>query len=129
MEWKENYILGHGFMDDTHREFVACVEQLSLASEENTIAVLEDLLTHTERHFAEENRWMEESGFPPIHCHTDEHSRVLDSLKQVLAIAQQNNPGIGKITAKELESWFVLHAATMDAALASHMRRTNYSPD
>ncbi|MCL2022622.1 MAG: hemerythrin domain-containing protein [Betaproteobacteria bacterium] len=127
MEWKESYVQGLPRMDDTHREFVACINRLAAASDEEVVHALEDLLAHTEEHFAQEDRWMEESRFPPIHCHTGEHARVLDSLKQTLAIALQNNPGIGGIIAKELESWFAQHAATMDAALAAHMRRANYS--
>jgi len=125
MQWKENYAQGHAQMDATHREFVVYVDRLAHAKPEEVVEVLEELFAHTEQHFAQEKDWMERSGFPPIHCHTDEHTRVLDSLAEVLAIARQDNPGLGRVVAKELEDWFINHAATMDAALASHMRRVN----
>ncbi|MDR0234231.1 MAG: hemerythrin [Zoogloeaceae bacterium] len=127
MEWKESYALGHAAMDDTHREFVACVDRLSLAGDAEVVGTLEALIAHTERHFAQESVWMEESRFLPVLCHTEEHAWVLESLKKILVMAR-NNPGLGRIVARELENWFVRHAATMDAALAAHMKQTGYSP-
>jgi hemerythrin-like metal-binding protein len=123
MEWKEHYAQDHAQMDETHREFVALVDRLSRVKPEEVVEALEELLAHTGQHFAQEKAWMEMSGFPPMLCHVDEHARVLDSLEKVLAMTRQNNPGLGRIVARELEDWFIQHAATMDAALAAHLRQ------
>ncbi|MCL2075575.1 MAG: hemerythrin domain-containing protein [Betaproteobacteria bacterium] len=125
MEWQDSYALGLPRMDDTHREFVACVARLSAADSEKVVDALEDLLAHAKEHFAQEERWMEDSHFQPVFCHADEHARVLDSLKKIIVMAR-NNPGLGGIVAKELENWFIQHAATMDAVLAAHLRQTNH---
>ena len=129
MEWQDRYKLGHEPMDATHREFVDLVNTLAQAGDGEAIAALEALIDHTDAHFAQENRWMEESGFPPLHCHVGEHQRVLASLRSVLSMACKGNPGLGRVVAGEMPAWFDNHAATMDAALAWHMRQVNYVPE
>ncbi|MDR0528878.1 MAG: hemerythrin domain-containing protein [Zoogloeaceae bacterium] len=128
MEWKAQYQLKHPPMDEMHQEFVKCVTALSNADDAAANTVLAALIAHSERHFAQENRWMEESGFPPAPCHTEEHSRVLTSLKEILALSTRGDPGLGRVVAGEMERWFEQHAATMDTALAIHMRRAGYVP-
>lgn len=129
MEWQDRYELGHGPMDATHREFIDLVNALAAASDADAVAALRALIEHTEVHFAQEGRWMEASEFPPIHCHEGEHQRVLESLNSVLAMAEKGNPGLGRVVAGELPAWFDNHAATMDAALAWHMRNVGYVPE
>ncbi|WP_303786659.1 hemerythrin domain-containing protein [Azovibrio restrictus] len=129
MEWQERYELGHVPMDATHQEFVHLVNALAVAGNEDVVAALKALIVHTEAHFAQEKLWMEASGFPPIHCHVGEHERVLESLGSVLAMAEKGNPGLGRVVAGELQAWFEQHAATMDAALAWHMRQAGYVPE
>lgn len=127
MDWKTEYVLGHDPMDATHRDYVALVDALDRAEKSEVLVCLDKLIEHSVEHFAQENRWMEECGFPPIHCHEGEHERVLNSLNEMRANIAAD-PGIGKILAKELEAWFAQHAATMDNALAFYMRQVNYVP-
>jgi len=128
MDWKEDYVLGHGPMDETHRDFADAVTDLGEAEGvESVLSSLDALIEHTDEHFAQEQRWMEECGFPPIHCHEGEHVRVLQSLKDMRPNIQAD-PGIARILARELEVWFAQHAATMDDALAFYMRQVDYVP-
>ncbi|MDR0672374.1 MAG: hemerythrin domain-containing protein [Zoogloeaceae bacterium] len=137
MDWKEHYALGHAPMDATHREFVRLVRLLAeteavTQGRENRIAAvaaaLETLLRHSQQHFAQEDFWMAGSGFPPFLCHADEHQRVLASLQSVLRMVRNGHAALGRTVARELESWFEQHAATMDTALARHMRQAGYTP-
>lgn len=124
-------------MDATHQEFVRLVRLLAETEAatkggENRIAAvaaaMETLLRHSQQHFAQEDFWMAESGFPPLRCHADEHRRVLASLQSVLRMVKGGHAALGKSVARELENWFERHAASMDAALARHMRQTGYTP-
>ncbi|MCX8144812.1 MAG: hemerythrin domain-containing protein [Azovibrio sp.] len=129
MQWQERYELGHAAMDATHREFIDRVNALAGAADDAAVAALQALIAHTEAHFAQENRWMQASAFPPIHCHVGEHERVLAFLRRVLAQAERGHPGLARQVAGELPAWFEQHAATMDAALAWHMRQVGYVPE
>jgi hemerythrin-like metal-binding protein len=126
MEWKERYVLGVARMDATHREFVDMVTALATVADEAAVPLLEKFIAHTEAHFAQENQWMRESGFPPIHCHAGEHQRVVASLKSIRNMASCGKPGLARTVAREMESWFENHAATMDSALAAHMNFSNF---
>ncbi|MDR3157731.1 MAG: hemerythrin [Zoogloeaceae bacterium] len=137
MLWKEQYTLGHAPMDATHQEFARLVRLLAeteaaTVGRKNRIAAvsaaMETLLRHSERHFAQEDFWMTNSGFLPSQCHVDEHLRVLASLQGVLRMIGNGHAALGKTVARELESWFEQHAVTMDAALARHMRQAGYTP-
>ena len=76
--WSSDYELGLAPMDETHREFVDLVNRITEAGDAGLLAGLDELILHTVEHFAQEDRWMRESGFPPVHCHQTEHERVLE---------------------------------------------------
>ncbi len=125
--WSPDFELGHELMDRTHREFVALVNALAAASDAELAQRLDDFLTHTDAHFAQELRWMKSSGFPPLHCHETEHARVLEVAQEVRARAVAGDLEMGRVLAREIPDWFRDHAATMDAALAQWLRQTQWA--
>jgi hemerythrin-like metal-binding protein len=116
--WSDAFVLGHGPIDDTHREFVDCVRAIQLAPDEGLLDALLAFEDHARRHFAEEDRWMQETGFPPRDCHIDEHAAVLRSVEQVRALAQRGERSEIRRLADELARWFPGHADWLDSALA-----------
>ena len=126
LRWSPDYELGIVAMDDTHREFVALLNALDGVPPECAVERLGALIRHTEIHFAQEDAWMEASGFPPLHCHRGEHERVLEVLREVHRRVLGGDASIMQSLLGELPLWFAHHAATMDAALASHIRQTGY---
>ena len=60
MEWNETLVLDRGLMDDTHREFIELLNRLADAPDETMLPVLDEFIEHTEEHFAQEQRWMEQ---------------------------------------------------------------------
>jgi hemerythrin len=127
MEWSERYSLATEAMDANHREFVVCVERLAHAPDGEVLAALDELIAHSVEHFERENRWMKESGFPPIHIHMGEHQRVLALLQSVRRMAERSVV-MGRQFAAELPGWFDTHLATMDGALAAHMKHRGFVP-
>ena len=125
MEWSdERHLLGLAEMDDTHRAFVALVNAAAAAASGPAFAeAFAALYAHTEIHFANEDRWMEESGFPAKGEHLDEHNRVLRDLRRFLERVEKGSSMMAKAWVREqVPGWFDLHAATMDAALAAHLK-------
>ncbi|WP_018411424.1 hemerythrin domain-containing protein [Methyloversatilis thermotolerans] len=118
--------LGLAPMDDIHHEFMHLMARLDDAGRDDMMACLDALIEHTEAHFAQEQQWMEESGFPPVHCHHGEHERVLEVVREVRRLAAAGDHGIVRSLVRELPQWFAHHAATMDAMLAEHIARSGY---
>lgn len=128
LEWSPSLELDLELMDETHREFAALVNQLGDAPDAEVPACFDALIEHTVAHFEQENVWMQESGFPPIDCHIGEHERVLQGLHSVRHLLAAGDVAIARRAAEELTPWFANHAATMDNALAFHIKRSGYTP-
>lgn len=126
--WSAAHELGVGPMDDTHREFVDLYNALALADDAGFPGCFDALLAHTDAHFARENLWMGESGFPPTVIHRGEHERVMAALRQVRERVAGGEVAAGREAIAQIPDWFDQHAATMDAALANWMRRMGYEP-
>lgn len=124
MEWKDQFELGLGRMDDTHREFVELYNVLAAATAETFIAHLDAFIAHTEGHFDQENRWMAQVNFPG--CHRAEHDRVLTVMRDVRERAARGDLFLGRRLVEELPAWFDNHVGGMDAALAFHLQSIGY---
>jgi hemerythrin len=131
--WSEALALKQPRMDQTHREFIALLQDLSDAQSAggpDLDPLLGNLLQHTEAHFAQEERWMADIGFAAQNCHSMQHGQVLHVLREVQARQGQDDHGsLVGVLVEELGRWFVAHAQTMDAALAELMIERGYDPD
>jgi len=119
--WTDDYLLGYGAMDQTHREFVTIVAALLGCEDAAVEGHLEAFARHAEAHFGEEDRWMEQTGFPPRDCHIEEHAAVMNSVRQVLEVVREGDAAEGRRLARALADWFPGHAFHLDSALAQWM--------
>lgn len=124
IEWDDdNFLLGMIIMDDTHKEFVTLLNQLSEAPDNNFAALFDELIAHTRQHFQQEEKFMIESRFPAYSEHKDEHQRILGELNQFKKRVDKGLIAFGRnYINQRMPEWFRLHAATMDSALATHLK-------
>lgn len=121
LQWNDSLLLGYTPMDATHEEFVRCVANLQQAEDHALPQRMDELIAHARHHFGEEDRWMEETGFPARECHINEHAQVMKSLLEVRQLLDQNHAALCRDLADELARWFPGHADYLDAALAHWM--------
>ena len=111
-------------MDETHREFVDLVNKLADAKGCDFENLFQVLVEHTRQHFAREKEWMEQSGFPAISAHEDEYQRILGELNQYKRKVSKGAISFARgYVSGVLPDWFKLHIATMDSALAFHLKQ------
>ena len=127
--WKTEYELGLTPMDDTHREFIDWLNRLHDMADDQFLAGLDEFLVHTQAHFDQEDRWMRGSMFPPLECHGGMHAEILKIARFVREQVSKGNFKMGRQLVEELVPWFDDHAATMDSALASWIKQTEYKTD
>ncbi|NOT20712.1 MAG: hemerythrin family protein [Sideroxydans sp.] len=113
------------FMNRDHAEFVAMHDGLLrlLDAAPATITVdeaLHALHTHTLHHFAEEERLMLSTHFPPYRMHQSEHTRVLADMEARHAawIESHDAFALKQWLQNEVAAWFVNHVSTMDLVTA-----------
>lgn len=116
--WHEDFAVGHEAMDETHHEFVHCVDAMLRADESELSATLEAFADHARRHFGEEDQAMRETGYGSAGCHVDEHSAVLKSVDEVRAALALGHTHVVRSFAHALVDWFPQHASVMDMGLA-----------
>lgn len=125
-EWDDRYLLGHSKMDDTHREFVALVNELLTVDDSDLPKALARFSSHAEAHFAQEKMLMESDYFPARDCHVDEHNKVLDSVRNVQKQLAAGDVDLCRDLALALMEWFPRHADYMDSALATWLIKRAY---
>ena len=129
MEWNDALVLDRGAMDETHREFIELLNRLADAPGDRMLAVLDEFIAHTEAHFGQEQRWMEQMAFPPTQCHMNEHQGVLQIAHEVRNRAAAGETRFGPVLAKAVAEWFATHASSMDHVLALYMKEVGFRPD
>jgi hemerythrin len=115
LTWEDSLALGNPAIDDDHRQAVMMMNRIAMADDAATAQLFSDFVAHMRTHFAREEALMHETGFPAMHCHKDEHARVLGLLD---AIARDSAAGDGasarSFCAEAGPSWFIEHRQTMD---------------
>lgn len=124
--WDDRYLLGHGPMDDTHREFVTLVDALLTVPDAGLEQALAAFAEHAVVHFEQEDRWMKGSDFPATDCHIDEHAKVLASVREVQQELAEGNVQLVRELAVALMDWFPGHADYMDSALATWLVKRSH---
>lgn len=124
MPWSEQYTLGVAEMDATHRDFVELADALQSAGDAEFPALFAKLHEHTRQHFENEGRLMKACRFPAIGEHHNEHLRVLGELAHFSRSLARGRVDLARQYAKNLPDWFATHLATMDAALAACLKRS-----
>lgn len=112
-------------MDRTHEAFYTVVLRLLTTDAADAPAAIAAFEAHAVEHFAQEDGWMRDTGFPAADCHIDEHAAVLASVREVRALLTngQAGPPLLHDLAQHLIDWFPGHADYLDAALAAWMSR------
>ncbi|MBI3285389.1 MAG: hemerythrin domain-containing protein [Burkholderiales bacterium] len=119
--WSDRLSLSYAAMDETHKEFVALCAALSENNPASFLTRLDALIVHSIAHFEQENRWMEETAFPPAACHRQEHDTVLEVMQEVRRRIADGETDLAERLAEELPHWFEHHVDTMDNMLARFM--------
>jgi hemerythrin-like metal-binding protein len=91
----------------------------------NAPAALAALQDHLQRHFSHEESLMAQSGFPMAECHAREHLSVVEVVTEVQRLLEQGDVAPLERLAPAMLEWFTVHATSMDAALASYLKRTS----
>lgn len=130
LEWSDALAVGDPVIDHTHREFVQLVNALSRADAGAALPAVDAFLEHSEAHFGQESRWMNELGYSAAQCHEDEHATVLEVAREVRrrVAAGEGGPELVQFLAAAVAEWFANHAASMDAVLNLYMQERGYTP-
>ena len=128
MLWRSTYKTGNAIVDRDHKEIFGMVERLlendfGSRSEKVEIAV-GFLLDYVAKHFANEERLMDESGYPQAILHKKQHS---DFAQAANLLAKKIHTNLASIDLSlevnnTIVKWLAEHVMGSDRDLADHYR-------
>jgi len=129
------------FMNNTHfeeidmvrelGEFITAYQENNKPSEEGRDQVTQSLeawLQHTEAHFARENELMQETGFPALAIHSEEHKIALNKMTTMINTwkSDQDIELIADYVFSQWPVWFDGHVNSMDMITAKFAVMNGY---
>lgn len=106
-------------MDKLHHDLFATLDELSCVPDREFPESYGALVRKVEHTFRAEEQWMEDTDFPAMHVHQEQHARVLGGLHNVHMRVMSGDLEIGrKVVDDLLPQWLAFHISTMDTALA-----------
>ena len=128
LTWTDDLTLGVSAMETTHQEFVVLLAAAESAADDSLLPTWAELVDHTREHFANEDRYMQATGFAAGNCHTMQHRMVLEVMEHGLALGRTGDMAPIRQITRELAPWFVQHTDAMDVPLAMHLKRVGFDP-
>jgi hemerythrin len=118
LEWNDQYILGFTLLDEHHQHLVNLLNSSYEAVKLNNIftvrAILDELTEYTAYHFAAEEKYMLESGYPGMEAHIREHVYFSTQVKDFIGRVNVEEP-LHKVTIVTfLREWLLNHILKVD---------------
>lgn len=127
MAWNNNMSVGITVIDEDHKKLVAMVNELYDAvqgghGKEALGKILDGLINYTVMHFAREEKFFLETGYPDAPAHKKEHA---DLTRQVLDVQAKYKAGATSTLSLEvmnfLKNWLVKHIQGSDKKYAPYL--------
>ena len=117
--WKPEYSVGDDHLDDQHKGLIELIDMLE--NESRMGEVLERLEVYVDEHFRDEERILENSSYPDIAAHKQQHK----AFEEWLAVSRRafREPEVASMLRDSirayLKSWLVNHIMVSDKDYSS----------
>lgn len=128
--WNSRYNTGIQMIDEQHQELFQIVDRLrgsvqSGADRTVVEALLGDLVACSERHFASEETFMGQFGYPDLTQHVSEHATMLTSLHELLEKFQESHQAMALMVPTFMEGWLRHHISDGDFGFVTFLKARN----
>ena len=130
MVWDDKYTVNVSEVDGQHQEIFRLVNALDDALSEDRSVIgekLNALVSFVVNHFATEEKYMQETGFPNYEAHKKMHD---DLVEQVAAIQTKFNNGEAEITSDItafVRDWLYQHIPNIDKQYGPYLNEKGIS--
>lgn len=132
MQWREAYSVSVARLDNQHKHLIGMINglhevMLAGGKQDHLQAVLEDLLTYTQSHFADEEKAMAQAGYPKLAAHQQKHRAMQAEVKRLLELARTEQTTVSIKLMTFLKDWLTKHICQTDheyapALTAAHIQ-------
>lgn len=139
LEWRDQWTLDVGFMDEDHRALARRLNEIAQdwglspdgippASQgaellECLMAALEGLAVHIREHFEREEEVMRTVDYPEMAAHKGEHDLLLAEFRiTIRTIREAGVAGLDQLTLESMKDWLMGHVLEVDRRLAEFLK-------
>jgi hemerythrin-like metal-binding protein len=127
IEFDDRYRLGHPEIDEQHAKLFRAVNQLYDAmraghAREELDRILNFLRIYTVKHFATEERFMVESGYPGYGNHRVIHEKLAEQVHDLERRHQAGAVSLSLEVFNFLKDWLAVHISSEDRHLVEYLR-------
>jgi hemerythrin-like metal-binding protein len=121
-------LTGIDTMDNQHRRLFDLINELSEAVTEGKgrdvmASVFDALIDYTSKHFAEEERMLEETRYPELEAQRKSHIAFVNKVMEARAGFESGTGMVASEIINFLNDWLVKHIGVMDKKYSSHLRK------
>jgi hemerythrin len=117
VQWSSSLSIGNATFDLAHRRCITALGRLETAPDRQYHCHLQALGDTLRVAFDDEERLMENMGFPELLAHRTQHKRVLAALREVESHTICSNFSAARELVALLPHWFLFHWVHMDTTL------------
>ena len=119
-EWKDFYVIGITNIDEHHQHLFLLLNTLhddfiSKKKDQDLSTLFDDLVDYATYHFSAEEYWMEESSYPGLAQHANEHALFVRRVSEMLKDYHQGTAKISLEILTFLHGWLTTHILQSDA--------------
>jgi len=119
IEWTDELSVGIATIDEQHRKLVSLINELHVAMLEHRATadmsrIFAELVDCTKAHFATEEAFFQEHGYPAEAAHRDEHRHLAERVIDLKADFDAGNTAVTLEVMRFLRDWLVKHILSAD---------------
>lgn len=125
-EWKDLYSVGNDIIDGQHRQLFDianhyCEVYNTGAGTSALGSVFNDLVDYTAMHFADEERMLQEAGYPDFHNHKQNHDKLVGLVTNYQQRFAEGADGIAEQAMHFIKTWLNGHILGMDKQYRTYL--------
>ena len=129
MLWNDNYLVGNEVVDNDHKEIFGMVDRLLeddfKGRPDKIKTVVDFLVSYVARHFSNEERLMEESGYRKMGEHVKQHRDFVKTVEAFVAKIEGDldNINLSMQVNEVIVDWLAEHVMISDKAMIDHYKK------
>lgn len=117
-KWRKSYETGVSEMDEQHQKLIELINKLYLVmrdgeSQSSVVDILQEMDSYAVRHFQDEEKLLQEKGYPEYESHVALHQQYRDKIRELMEASVKEKEQV-KETYSFLREWWMDHIVGQD---------------
>jgi hemerythrin len=121
IEWDDSLLIGNGLIDLQHKRLIGLIGAIPETKSPGDELALEEAIVYAETHFADEEEYLEEIGYPGALEHTNMHRKMTTILETYKRDFDDGKTDLYAFK-QFMYGWIKDHIMKEDKKIGAHLR-------